>query len=95
MKKDWVRNCSLFQAHIDPKQTDAIRSATNQNRALGNQRFREEVARLTGRRTEETKRRGKETWGLLNGLNFVLTPIISIFDFRPLKIPRWNYSELL
>lgn len=50
---------SLFQAHVDPKKTDAIRSATNQNMALGNDRFKEEVARLTGRRTE-TQRRGRK-----------------------------------
>jgi putative transposase len=50
---------SLFQAHVDPKQTDVIRSATDQNMAVGNDRFKEEVARLTGRRTE-TQRRGRK-----------------------------------
>ncbi len=46
----------LFKAHVDPKHADAIRSATNRNMALGNDRFKEEVARLTGRRVEALRR---------------------------------------
>ena len=41
---------ALFRAHREPDLIHAIRSATDGNYALGTNRFKEEVARMLGRR---------------------------------------------
>ena len=40
----------LCRLHMEPELTDEIRTATNGNYALGNDRFKEEVGRMLGRR---------------------------------------------
>jgi putative transposase len=40
----------LFTAHLDPQRIAEIRDATNGNYALGDERFREEIARMLNRR---------------------------------------------
>ncbi len=42
----------LFNAHIDEKVVGPIRSATNGNYALGNERFQREVEVVLGRRVK-------------------------------------------
>lgn len=46
----------LFNAHVDKKELDQIRNATNKGLALGNDKFKDEVERLTGRRVKPLKR---------------------------------------
>ncbi|MDP2883362.1 MAG: transposase [Azonexus sp.] len=45
----------LFRHELEPGEIDAIRKATNGNFALGNDRFAEEVATMTGRRVVPAK----------------------------------------
>lgn len=40
----------LFNAHVDTKRVDEIRTATNSNYALGNERFRDEIEQALKRR---------------------------------------------
>lgn len=40
----------LFSAHVDEEMTDDIRSSTNKGLAFGNDRFKDEIEQLTGRR---------------------------------------------
>ncbi|HLN81090.1 MAG TPA: transposase, partial [Thermoanaerobaculia bacterium] len=40
----------LFSAHLDAAYVDEIRRATNGNFALGNDRFKDEIARMLNRR---------------------------------------------
>ena len=49
------RYCALFKAHLDPMQIEAIRTATNGNFALGDERFKAEIARMLGRRVERAQ----------------------------------------
>jgi len=46
----------LFAGHLDRPTLDAIRKATNQGMALGSEGFKEEIARLAGRRVKPLKR---------------------------------------
>ena len=46
---------ALFKAHIDEKELNQIRQATNGNYALGNERFREQVEAALGRRAQPGK----------------------------------------
>ena len=46
---------TLFRAHLDEALIDEIRDATNGNFVLGDQRFREQIARALGRRVERGK----------------------------------------
>jgi hypothetical protein len=39
----------LFKMHIDPNIDDQIRSATNDNNVLADQRFQDQIARMLGR----------------------------------------------
>jgi len=48
--------CELFRGQLDATILKQIRQATNQGMALGNNRFKQEVARLTGRRVVALKR---------------------------------------
>lgn len=48
----------LFQAHIDEQTLDAIRQATQKGWALGNDRFKAEIERLSQRRTRPLPRGG-------------------------------------
>jgi len=41
---------SLFTGQLDAKLVNEIRKATNQGMALGNERFKDEIEQLTGRR---------------------------------------------
>jgi len=41
---------ALFTAHLDPQHLTAIRTATNGNYALGNQRFQDEISRMLQQR---------------------------------------------
>jgi putative transposase len=43
---------SLFNAHLDPLRVEEIRIATNGNYALGDERFKAEIARMLGRRVQ-------------------------------------------
>jgi putative transposase len=45
---------SLFQAHVDDID-NRIRSATNGNYVLGNQRFQEQIEKALGRRAAKNK----------------------------------------
>ena len=47
---------ALFAGQLDPGIVDRIRTATNQGMALGNDRFKEDVERLTQRRARPLKR---------------------------------------
>jgi len=46
----------LFTAHIDENVLSDIRTATNKGLVLGNDRFKDEVEVLTGRRVKSQKR---------------------------------------
>ena len=46
----------LFRGHLDPALINQIRQATNKGMALGNDRFRDEIEKLTGRRVRPKKR---------------------------------------
>ncbi len=46
----------LFHGHVDEATISQIRQSTNQGMVLGNDRFREEIERLSGRRTVTLKR---------------------------------------
>lgn len=46
---------ALFKSHIDDDIT-LIREATNKGLAIGNDRFKQEIERLSGRRVTEKKR---------------------------------------
>jgi len=46
----------LFRGHLDEKIISEIRHASNKGMALGNERFKQEVEALTGRRVTELKR---------------------------------------
>lgn len=57
---------SLFNAHVDAKRVDEIRTATNSNYALGNERFREEIEQALKRRaTRGTNGRPKKVSALI------------------------------
>ncbi|MDH5654237.1 MAG: transposase [Gammaproteobacteria bacterium] len=46
----------LFKAHFNENLVNQIRQSTNQGMALGNDRFKQEIERLTGRRVRPLKR---------------------------------------
>lgn len=46
---------ALFKAHMEPGLIDSIRSATNGNTVLGNERFAKEIARMLKRRVTRGK----------------------------------------
>ncbi len=50
----------LFRHHVEGKLLEEIRSATNKGMALGNERFKEEIKHLTGRRMQ-AKKAGRPT----------------------------------
>lgn len=45
----------LFKHHIDGKLLEEIRLSVNKGMAIGNERFTDEIERLTGRRMKEKK----------------------------------------
>ena len=45
----------LFKAHVDPEIDNQIRSATNGNYVLGNQRFQDQITKMLGRRVTKGK----------------------------------------
>jgi len=47
---------ALFEYHINDREIELIRSATNKGMVVGNDRFRKEIETLTGRRVREKKR---------------------------------------
>ncbi|USP16090.1 hypothetical protein [Vibrio gazogenes] len=47
---------SFFRGHIDEKETQKLSLVTQQNMALGNDRFKQEIEQLTGRRVTPLKR---------------------------------------
>lgn len=47
---------ALFKCHIPEEELGRIRSATHSDMALGNDRFKEEIEKLTGRRVTSRKR---------------------------------------
>ena len=47
---------SLFKGHIDETEIQHIRQTTQQNMALGNDRFKQQIEELTGRRVAPLKR---------------------------------------
>jgi len=47
---------NLFAGHIDPDDLKKVGDAVNKGLALGNNRFRDEVERLSGRRMRPLKR---------------------------------------
>lgn len=49
---------ALFQAHLDEPTLNTIREATNKGWALGDDRFREEIARLLSRRAQPLPKGG-------------------------------------
>lgn len=51
---------SLFKGHIDETEIKKIRQTTQQNMALGNDRFKQEIEELTGRRVTPLKRGPKK-----------------------------------
>ena len=46
---------SLFRAHVDDELIKDIRVAVNKGLALGGERFKEEIERLTNRRVRSAK----------------------------------------
>lgn len=46
---------ALFAHHVEEKLLTEIREGINKGRALGNERFKEEVEKLTGRRLKPKK----------------------------------------
>ena len=46
----------LFKGHIDSNLLSRIREAVNQSMVLGNERFKEDIEILSGRRTSPLKR---------------------------------------
>ena len=50
---------SLFRAHVDDELIKDIRVAVNKGSALGGERFKEEIERLTNRRVRPAKRAGQ------------------------------------
>ena len=46
----------LFRGHIDDSMLRQIRQATNQGMALGNEKFKQDIERLAGRRVTTLKR---------------------------------------
>ena len=53
----------LFLAHLDQTVLTKIRTASNQGMALGNDRFKQEVESLAGRRVTSLKRGPKRSMG--------------------------------
>lgn len=53
---------SLFKQHIEGEALEEIRANTNKGLALGNDRFKEEIERLTGRRVKAKKRGRPVGW---------------------------------
>ena len=51
-----TRYRGLFTAHIDDRVVSDIRTATNKGLVLGNDRFKDQIAALTGRRLKPQKR---------------------------------------
>ncbi|MCS7485713.1 hypothetical protein UA24_04305, partial [Marinomonas sp. BSi20414] len=47
---------ALFKYHIPEEELGRIRSATHSDMALGNERFKEEIEKLTGRRVTPMQR---------------------------------------
>ena len=55
-KKNRMKNYrSLFLHHVDDQLLEEIRQSTNKGMALGNERFKDELERLTGRRQSPLK----------------------------------------
>ena len=55
--KEWLRAYrELFRCHLHTSTINQIRQATNKGMALGNDRFREEIESLSGRRVTPLKR---------------------------------------
>ncbi len=52
---------ALFKYHIPEEELGRIRSATHSDMALGNERFKEEIEKLTGRRVTPRKRGRKSS----------------------------------
>ena len=55
---------TLFRDEIEPGMLDTIRKASNQGMALGNDRFKQEVESLTGRRVVSLDRGPKPKRGI-------------------------------
>ncbi len=53
---------ALFAHRFYAELLENIRSATNKDMVVGNDRFREEIKPLTGRRVKEKKRGGSAGW---------------------------------
>ena len=53
---------SLFSHHVDGDLLEEIRANTNKGMAVGNNRFKEEIEKLTGRRLKGKKRRRPVGW---------------------------------
>jgi len=51
---------SLFKGHIDETEIQQIRQTAQQSIALGNDKFKQEIEQLTGRRVTLLKRRPKQ-----------------------------------
>jgi len=47
---------SLFKHHLDNDDLTQVRKAVNQGMALGNDRFKQEIEQLTGRRVRALRR---------------------------------------
>jgi len=65
----------LFKNHVDGQLLEEIRGNSHKGMAVGNDRFKEELEELTGRRLR-SKKRGRPLDGERRGINFVLTPFI-------------------
>jgi len=62
-----ARYRELFTAHIGERVLSDVRTATNKGLVLGNDRFKDEVAALTGRRVRTLKRGPKPKNELVRG----------------------------
>jgi putative transposase len=74
---DTIKECAdayqaLFLGHIDSDQLAQIRHASNKGMVLGNDRFKKEVERLTGRRVTSLKRGPKPKVKPEDGDEFLL-----------------------
>ncbi|WP_063332001.1 hypothetical protein [Marinomonas sp. TW1] len=52
----------MFQYQVDGKLLEDIRLTENKGLALGNDKFKEQIALLTGQRKTQAKRGRKEGW---------------------------------
>ncbi|OEU57358.1 MAG: transposase [Desulfobulbaceae bacterium S3730MH12] len=64
----------LFTHHVDGELLKEIRSNTHKGMAIGNDRFKEELETLTGRRLK-SKKRGRPLGWRKEKINFTLTPL--------------------